>query len=359
MYDTRYIRANRLPLRATGSIWQPRLSRPCRHQLAQPFRHHASDGRDHSAGRGLGARLGAAPGDRRQFRPGLRPRFGVPDAVNSGRYGIGIVIDFFGLVGQGLGLPGRVRLSLRHHPGAGQHRHGRGQPRPNAARAFIEFLLSPGAGGPARPQGDAPAGGPKSMPGRPRASPIPSPTPRLGARVRFDNDLSGTRYELLNSLFDRLISFRLRELTEAWKAVHTAEAALARRETPRAAAAGQAQILTRVPVTEAQTRIPPSPAPSSRPGPDRPAGPRQAQLEEGWDRFAVANYAEAAATGRARPSAPADSPVARDVPASPGDGTGAPGRRCAGMRPVKSSDPQRPRGVRGVSASCWPSWWCR
>ena len=113
--------------------------------------------------------------------------------------------------------------------------------------------------------------------------------------MRFDNGLSESRYELLNSLFDRLITFRLRELTEAWKAVHAAEAALARRDNAEARrlVAEARQRLTRVPVSEQQASDRSIAGAFQPTRPNRPAGPRQAQLEEEWDRFALANYAEA------------------------------------------------------------------
>ncbi len=56
--------------------------------------------------------------------------FGVPDAVNSGQYGLGIVIDFFGLSAQGLRLSGRIRLSDRDRDRAGQYRHHRQREEP-------------------------------------------------------------------------------------------------------------------------------------------------------------------------------------------------------------------------------------
>jgi ABC-type Fe3+ transport system substrate-binding protein len=297
MYNTRYVRANRLPV---PREWAD-LKNPIYHGhvgISSPSR----SGTTHLTvetilqGEGWGpgwAQLLEIAGN---FAQVSDRSFGVPDAVNSGQYGIGIVIDFFGFAAKAAGFPVEfvypsvttlVPANIAMIEGARN---------PNAARAFIQFLLSPEGQEvlldpkvmrlPLRPETYAKA---------PAGFPNPFTDPSLGARVRFDNDISEARYELLNSLFDRMITFRLRELTEAWKAVHAAEAALARRDNAegRRLVAEARQKLTRVPVTEAQAadRSIGGAFQPSRPG--RTAGPRQAQLEEEWDRFAVANYAEA------------------------------------------------------------------
>src|SRR5581483_9997726 len=85
----------------------------------------------------------------------------------------------------------------------------------------------------------------------PPGFPNPFKNEKLGAGVKFDVDLSEKRYELVNSLFDRIITFRLKELNAAWKAIHDTEK---KGET----AAG-----------------------------------RQAEFEQKWDEAAVKNYTEA------------------------------------------------------------------
>ena len=299
MYNTRYVRANRLPIpREWADLKNPVYQNHV--GISSPSR----SGTTHLTIETILQGEGWAPGWAQlleiagNFAQVSDRSFGVPDAVNSGQYGIGIVIDFFGLAAKASGFPVEfvypsVTTLVPANIGMIE-----GARAPNAAQAFIQFLLSP--------EGQEVLLDPKVMrlPVRPETyakAPAGFPNPftdsALGARVRFDNDLSEARYELLNSLFDRVITFRLRELTEAWKAVHAAEAAISRpaRENPEARRLlGEARaLLTRVPVTEEQARDPAIAGAFQPTRPDRPAGPRQAQLEEEWDRAAVAAYAEA------------------------------------------------------------------
>ena len=126
---------------------------------------------------------------------------------------------------------------------------------PKAAAAFVEFILSD--------EGQAILLDPKirRLPVRPETyakAPADYPNPfkdtALGARVKFDADVSETRYELVNSLYDRLVTFRLKELNEAWKAIQTAEAAVAKKSTPDAQRllADARKRATAVPITEKQ-----------------------------------------------------------------------------------------------------------
>src|SRR5690606_35194852 len=68
--------------------------------------------------------------------------FGVPDSVNSGQYGIGIVIDFFGLAAKASGFPVEfvyptVTTLVPANVGIVKN-----ATHPKAAAAFVEFLLS-------------------------------------------------------------------------------------------------------------------------------------------------------------------------------------------------------------------------
>jgi len=73
---------------------------------------------------------------------GLDRSFGVPDAVNSGQYGVGIVIDFFGLSGQGVGLPGRISSIRRDTIVPANVASSVNAKNQKAAEAFVELLLS-------------------------------------------------------------------------------------------------------------------------------------------------------------------------------------------------------------------------
>jgi ABC-type Fe3+ transport system substrate-binding protein len=222
--------------------------------------------------------------------------FGVPDAVNSGQYGIGIVIDFFGFSAKASGFPVEFVYPSVTTLVPANVAIIANAPNTPAAQQFIEFLLSP--------EGQEILLDPKLMrlPVRPETyakAPAGFPNPfrdaSLGSRLTFDSTKSEQRYELVNSLFDRMITFRLRELNAAWKAIHAAEARLARRdnaEARRLVTEARAKA-TAVPITEAQSLDPAFTAIFQPTSADKPAPARQAQVEEQWDAFVRANLAEA------------------------------------------------------------------
>jgi phosphoglycerate transport regulatory protein PgtC len=222
--------------------------------------------------------------------------FGVPDAVNSGQYGIGIVIDFFGLSAKASGFPVEFvypRVTTIVPANVGIIANAKNQ---KAAEAFIEFLLSE--------EGQQILLDPKiqRLPVRPATyekAPSGYPNPfkdsKLGAEVKFNADLSEGRYEVINSLYDRLVTFRLKELNAAWKAIHDAEAKLGVRATPAAQrhlreARGLA---SGVPITEKGASDPAIAGAFQERKPDRPVAARQAEFERKWDDFATLNYAQA------------------------------------------------------------------
>jgi phosphoglycerate transport regulatory protein PgtC len=160
--------------------------------------------------------------------------FGVPDGVNNGQFGIGLVIDFFGLAGKYSGfpvefvypdvtavVPANIALVAggKNAAEAKVHRlHGVAEGQqllfdPKISRLPI---LPPDSMG-----GKAPAGLPQRL--RDRQA-------RQGA-VRLD--LSETRYNVVSAMFDQTITFRLKELQAATKAIHAAEARWRRSPTPR------------------------------------------------------------------------------------------------------------------------------
>ena len=228
--------------------------------------------------------------------------FAVPEGVNRGEFGAGIVIDFFGFAAQAAGFPVTFvypRITALVPASVGLVKQA---PHPQAGQAFIEFLLSD--------EGQELLLDPKisRLPVKPaiyaKAPPgLPNPftDPNLGAAVRFDAQLSESRYHLVNALFDRLITSRMAELRAATAAVHAAEAALGKKPDPQAHAQellGQARVrIAAVPVTAAQASDPallalfdaqPEQAPGSRPQ-------RRAAMEEAWERFAREHYAQAQA----------------------------------------------------------------
>jgi len=224
--------------------------------------------------------------------------FGVPDAVNSGQYGVGIVIDFFGLSAKASGFPVEfvypsVTTIVPANVGIILNAKN-----PKAAEAFVDFLLSE--------EGQLILLDPKiqRLPVRlatydkaPAGYPNPFKDTSIGAKVSFNAELSEARYELLNSLYDRVVTFRLKELNAAWKAIHEAERRLG---TGASAAAkdllAQARKLaTTVPITAAEASDPAITGAFQevKPG-QKPAG-RQAEFEAKWDAAAVKSYADAKA----------------------------------------------------------------
>ena len=150
-------------------------------------------------------------------------RFGVPEAVVSGQYGIGVVIDFFGLSAIASGQPIDFAYPSLMSAVPASVAVVRNGPNPANARAFVEYLL--GEEGQLRLFG----------PGIGRLSVVPAlcakapkgyPNPfatKLGG-VDFVHKLSSGRRNIVNSLFDHVITFRHAELKAAWGAIHAADA---------------------------------------------------------------------------------------------------------------------------------------
>lgn len=164
--------------------------------------------------------------------------FGVPDGVNNGQYGIGIVIDFFGLAGKYSGFPVEFAypdVTAVVPANIGLLNGGRNA---DEARKFIAFTVSP-----AGQQllydpkiSRLPILPPAMMDGKtPQGYPNPFEIAKR-AKVHFDSGLSETRYNVVSAMFDQTITFRLKELQGATKAIHAAEAALAKKPNPKGAA---------------------------------------------------------------------------------------------------------------------------
>ena len=163
--------------------------------------------------------------------------FGVPDGVNNGQFGIGLVIDFFGLAGKYSGFP--VEFAYPDVTSVVPANIGlvAGGKNPEEAKKFISYtvsaegqllLLDPKISRlpilpPAQMGGKVPAGYPNPFEIAKRA------------KVSFDSDLSESRYNVVSAMFDQTITFRLKELQAATKAIHAAEAALAKKPNAQAA----------------------------------------------------------------------------------------------------------------------------
>jgi phosphoglycerate transport regulatory protein PgtC len=223
--------------------------------------------------------------------------FGVPDAVNSGQYGVGIVIDFFGLSARASGFPVEFvypSVTAIVPANIGIVTNAKNQ---KAAEAFIEFLLSE--------EGQQILLDPKiqRLPVRLttyKKAPAGYPNPFTDKRLKgipFNSDLSEGRYELLNSLFDRLITFRLKDLNGAWQAIHAAEAKLGARGSAEAKRliAEARRLASSVPITEKEASDPSIAGAFRRLKKGEKVAGRQAEFESRWDAAASKNYAEARA----------------------------------------------------------------
>ena len=224
--------------------------------------------------------------------------FGVPDAVNSGATGFGIVIDFFGLASKASGFP--VELVYPSVTAIVPANIGvlANAPNEDGAVKFIEFLLSPaGQEVLLNPAIMRLPVNPEAYANAPEGFPNPfSPDFAPGA-IEFDVDVSGARYNLVNSLFDVLITYRLDDLRAAVSAVQKAEAAHADSGNAEAAAliAEARALVEALPIT-AEESLDPAFTEAftiSRAKPETEVVGRQAEIEQRWDSFAVDNYRKA------------------------------------------------------------------
>ena len=155
------------------------------------------------------------------FRPVTERSFGVPEAVNSGQVGVGIVIDFFAFSAQASGFPVKfvyptVTTIVPANVGIVAN-----APNKAAAEAFVEFLLSP-------------AGQEVLLEPSIRRLPV-NPAVYAKAPARLSQPLQGSvasaaddqlrrrqvsekRTAVVDTLFDQLITFQLDGLKAATKA---------------------------------------------------------------------------------------------------------------------------------------------
>lgn len=218
--------------------------------------------------------------------------FGTPEAVTSGQYGIGVVIDFFGLSAIASGQP--VDFAYPSLTAVVPASVGKVRGAPNGANAdkFLAYLLAdegqmllfnPAIGRlPVVPA--LYARGPKGY---------PNPFQLKLGGVRFDAALSSSRVNVVNALFDHVVTFRLAELRAAWKAIHQTTAFLAQarlsgeKGTRAAALLAEARALaSAVPIDDKKADRALNDAFKSKPE-------VKAKHEADWDTFAKANYARA------------------------------------------------------------------
>ncbi|ADU99248.1 extracellular solute-binding protein [Alicycliphilus denitrificans] len=159
--------------------------------------------------------------------------FAVPDGVNNGQYGIGIVIDFLALAGKYSGYPVDFTYPSMTAVVPANIALIAGAKNADEAKKFMAYTMSvPGQQLLFDPKiGRLPIL-PYSMLKPPAGYPVPQDIAKR-AKVQFNTELSGQRYPVVISLFDQMVTFRLKELQAATKAIHEAAAALKARPNAR------------------------------------------------------------------------------------------------------------------------------
>ncbi len=299
MWNTRYLKAKKLPPPAEWSD----LKKPVYHGhvgMSAPSRSGTTHLTVETLLQGEGWDKGwatwkAIAGN---FKTVTERSFGVPDGVNSGQFGVGVVIDFFGLSSKASGFPVEFRYPTMTTLVPANIALVKNGPNPEAAGAFIEFLLSQ--------EGQELLLDPKirRLPVNPATyakAPADFPNPfkdsSIGSAVKFDLALSKSRYNIINSLFDVMITYRLDNLRDATKAIQDAEAAMAGKSNAAAAdlIAQAKALVNEVPVDAATASKKEFNAifKKKRKKATTKVTGRQAEVEQRWDAMVKANYAKA------------------------------------------------------------------
>ncbi len=302
MWNTRYLKAKKLqPAKEWAELARPEyhghvgMSAPSRSGTTHLTVETVLQGEGWEKGWALWKEIAG------NFKTVTERSFGVPDGVNSGDFGLGIVIDFFGLSSQGSGFPVEFVYPTVTTLVPANIAMLKNAPHPQAAAAFIEFLLSPeGQETLLDPKIRRLPVNPATYAKAPPGFPNPFKDKSIGAAVKFDVDLSKRRYNVVNSMFDVMITYRLGDLQAVTRAIQKAQAAAANRpgDDKVAALVSEARALVAaVPVTEAQASDPAYAGifKKKRKKKADVLPQRQAEVEEQWDAFVRKNYAQALA----------------------------------------------------------------
>ncbi|MBL8598605.1 MAG: extracellular solute-binding protein [Devosia sp.] len=219
--------------------------------------------------------------------------FGVPEAVNSGQAGVGIVIDFFGFAARASGFPvdfayPSVTTVVPANIGIVAN-----APNQAGAEAFVNFLLSEDGQlvlfDPAIQRLPI---NPAVYDRAPDGLPNPFKDPQFASMITFDGNVSSQRSAVVDSLFDQTVTFQLDNLSAAVAAIQAAQAAAEGKDMPEAKAMIEEAIglVAGVPITEKDAVS--AEILGAFEGGDT-ATARQSQLEQEWAAFAQKNYAEA------------------------------------------------------------------
>lgn len=308
MWNTRYLKAKKIPV---PKEWAD-LKRPVYHNhvgMSAPSRSGTTHLTVETVVQGEGWDKGWATWKEiaGNFKMVTERSFGVPEGVNSGDFGIGIVIDFFGFSSKATGFPVDFVYPTVTTLVPANIAIVKDAPHPDAAAAFIEFLLSvEGQELLLDPAIRRLPVNPNTYAKAPKDFPNPFKGDAIGAAVKFDVELSKNRYNIVNSLFDVMITYRRKDLVAATRAIQKAEAALAgKSNSPAEALIKEARALvTAMPISEAEAvdeKFPgvfTSDVYKKRKKASVKVPPRQAEIEEKWDSFTKNSYAEAEAKAK-------------------------------------------------------------
>ena len=217
--------------------------------------------------------------------------FGVPDGVSNGQFGVGLVVDFFGLAPKNSGFPVEFVYPSVTAIVPANIALINGAKNAEAGKRFIQFTLSD--------EGQALLLDKKIsrlpvLPSMYAKAPAGYPNPFAGtikAKVNFDSELSESRYYVVSSMFDQIITFRHKELAAATKAIHEADKRLGGKAN---AQLDEARKLTFTsPLSAAQTKDKALLALFKADKKDAAATLQKTKVEEEWAQKVKANYAKA------------------------------------------------------------------
>ncbi|KKB83645.1 ABC transporter substrate-binding protein [Devosia limi DSM 17137] len=300
MWNERYIKANEL---AAPAEWSD-LKHPQYYDhvvMAAPSR----SGTTHLTvetilqGEGWDAGWGTLKSVGGNFQQVMDRSFGVPDAVNSGQAGIGIVIDFFAFSAQASGFPVGFSYPSVTTVVPANIAIVANAPNHDGAEVFVNFLLSePGQEVLLEPTIRRLPINPATYAKAPEGFPNPYEDARFQAMINFNGDLSSARSAVVDVLFDQLITFQLDNLKAATRAVHAAEAALVGKDNAEAGALiAEAHALIAAMPFDHEQAVSPEITDAFTGGENKTS--RQSELEQAWATFAAENYAAAKAKAEA------------------------------------------------------------
>ncbi len=305
MWNTRYLKAKKIPV---PKEWND-LKKPIYHNhvgMSAPSRSGTTHLTVETVLQGEGWDKGWATWKEMagNFKMVTERSFGVPEGINSGDFGVGVVIDFFGFSSKATGFPVDFVYPTVTTLVPANIAIVKNAPHPQAAAAFIEYLLSlEGQELLLDPAIRRLPVNPETYARAPKNFPNPFKDKSIGAAVKFDVVLSKTRYNIVNSLFDVMITYRREDLAKAVKAIQKAETALSGKSNTEAEALIKEAhaLVAAMPISEADAVDAKFPGVftsnvfKKRKKASVKVPPRQAEIEEKWDSFTKKNYAEAKA----------------------------------------------------------------